>query len=1466
MNRLWNVLVRPILEEINAQYIVETGTDLGLNTKNILEYCVDNNAHLTIIDPLPKFDINKLKEEYDDIFEIYTELSSDRLQLLKDYDAIFIKGYHNHDTIYNELKTIEKSFKTNKFPIIFLCGPKTEITPSSDRSTQLDISTDPNNIIDEDNMNGIIEAADDFIKESSLNLSFRYINASNGLGIIYVTDKELDNTVEKIIESPDLIDILEKERIELKIIANNLTVQNNDLESTLSDDTAKLNHLKNELNKTDNKLKETETKLDQTNTRLNLVESELQETGSRLLFLNKKFSRMTSNDELVKELSNNVDYIERDIAEMNYRNNYGRSIKQRLMSRFTILYLFLKGKSNIKSSIINIKGYRAIKKNHLFDVGYYLKSNIDVMEMGKDPFIHYLYHGFEENRNPNPDFDGDYYLQSNIDVLKLKINPLIHYSLYGMKEGRKTKELDEYEQVGTRISVTKRKRLEEKYGVSVIMPTYNRVDIVGRAIDSVLQQTFDHLELIVIDDGSTDDTESLITEKYAEHIKNGKIKYIKQENSGVNIARNTGLANATGSIIAYLDSDNYWLDTYLEKMVGALVDNKCNTAYAAMDVDDKYRNRKFIRETKYNRNELLKGNFIDLNIFVHKKFLYDQLGGFNESLNRLVDWDLILRYTRLNEPFFVDQVLAKYFLSDDLKNISNTVDLGENQSKVYKLHSDERVEKGIESLNIGYVLWDFPAFSQTFVMNELRWLVENNYDVKVFYKIKPDREAELDFEIDSVQIKNATDLIRRIDEYKINMLHTHFSYPAGTRLTYPAAVKTGTPFTLSAHAIDIFHKKNDKKNKIGEMGRSEYCRKIFVPGKFHHDYLVERGVPAEKLMSLRQATKYDIYGDLSIDSPRFDRKIKNVITIARFIEKKGIDTLIKAAKILEKEDLIFRIYGYGPLEKDLKNLIKKLDLDNVVFEGSIEGNDALKKTYQEGDIFALPCRRAPDGDMDGVPTVIFESMAYGIPVITTNVSSIPEFILNDYYGYVVNPDEPAALAETIMKVKNLEKHELHTVLKRAQNRVKEISSIEETTKTMLDIWKNYRIDIFMVTYQRDQYKDLKTIKEIFDRIFKYTTVEFDLTIVDNNSDEEFTDFIQDYSILHPNIRLILLNENILCGPASNIALERMGHEFAIYVCSNEGMILKPGWEYKALNFMREHKKVAMAGTLAYSPSFYDRKTYKSQKFFENFRNKEYLDNNPNMKLKHIQGGIYILRKEAYDQCGGFNPLLPQNYMDIEYSYYLKSNDWELAEIPEWISLTKKTLPNLNTYLDENTTAAHPLTLNELEQIENRIYPICNICNGRLMDDICSDCGSDSSERAIYRIVGKTDRIYRSLTCTLLLKNNTLHKPFKKMFDLTNKKYSTKNLDNDNEVLPDNLEETDVLITNMTFDEDNLHILQEISKKVTHDGLLIVELSNNELLNNSIKKLLKDNKFIMESVEFVSNNLTDSEILVAERSS
>ena len=119
MYRFWHTIIRPIIEKLIVNYIVEIGSDTGVNTRNILDYCLDNDAHMTAIDPQPKFDVNEFKSEYDDKFEIYKELSLSRLPLLKNYDVILIDGDHNWYTVYNELKIIEKNFKTKKFPIIF---------------------------------------------------------------------------------------------------------------------------------------------------------------------------------------------------------------------------------------------------------------------------------------------------------------------------------------------------------------------------------------------------------------------------------------------------------------------------------------------------------------------------------------------------------------------------------------------------------------------------------------------------------------------------------------------------------------------------------------------------------------------------------------------------------------------------------------------------------------------------------------------------------------------------------------------------------------------------------------------------------------------------------------------------------------------------------------------------------------------------------------------------------------------------------------------------------------------------------------------------------------------------------------------------------------------------------------------------------------------------------------------------
>ena len=189
--------------------------------------------------------------------------------------------------------------------------------------------------------------------------------------------------------------------------------------------------LKNSLNNFESKLKESELIL-------NDFSEELYQTNDNLELLNNHIKYLES-DYRDEKLYNKVDNIEINVFEMRYLNNYGRSLKQRLISKFPSLYILLKpDKIGIKNKLINIKGYRAIKKNHLFNIGYYLKNNTDLRLTGQDPLIHYLFHGYKENRDPNPDFDSNYYTRSNLDVQKTKINPLIHYSLYGNDEGRRT--------------------------------------------------------------------------------------------------------------------------------------------------------------------------------------------------------------------------------------------------------------------------------------------------------------------------------------------------------------------------------------------------------------------------------------------------------------------------------------------------------------------------------------------------------------------------------------------------------------------------------------------------------------------------------------------------------------------------------------------------------------------------------------------------------------------------------------------------------------------------------------------------------------------------------------------------------------------------------------------------------------------------------------------------------------------
>lgn len=360
----------------------------------------------------------------------------------------------------------------------------------------------------------------------------------------------------------------------------------------------------------------------------------------------------------------------------------------------------------------------------------------------------------------------------------------------------------------------------------------------------------------------------------------------------------------------------------------------------------------------------------------------------------------------------------------------------------------------LHDLNIAYVLKGFPTLSQTFVLNELKYLIENNYNVVVFCYKDPMDSVELDFDMEVIRFDSpnlSEDLTANLEDlllrYEIDLIHTHFVYPPCTEFTFPVAEKMKIPFTVFGHAVDIFKHDVEKVNRVDEITSSDYCKAIFTLSQYHKNHLISRGVPEEKIVITRQATDYEIH-DLEFN----EREIKNIISISRFVDKKGIDVLIDAAKILEDEDFEFSIYGFGKLEKKYKKQINDLGLENISVKGLLNGPKEVQKVFSKSDILVSPCRISKNGDRDGIPTVIFEAMAYGVTVLTTNVSAIPEVIEDGKNGFLVESENPKELALKIKEIAQLSNGERFEIAKQAQIDVQNLSSVENTMSTVLKTW------------------------------------------------------------------------------------------------------------------------------------------------------------------------------------------------------------------------------------------------------------------------------------------------------------------------------------------------------------------------------------------------------------------------------
>ena len=256
------------------------------------------------------------------------------------------------------------------------------------------------------------------------------------------------------------------------------------------------------------------------------------------------------------------------------------------------------------------------------------------------------------------------------------------------------------------------------------------------------------------------------------------------------------------------------------------------------------------------------------------------------------------------------------------------------------------------------------------------------------------------------------------DGGRVTHLHAHFAH-SPTSVTRYAAMLGGLSFSFTGHAKDIYTQPPDKvAKKLREASFAITCT------EYNKSYL-------QKLSPQGKPVHCVYHGiDLSLFSSE-SAKLKTrppyrIMTVARMVEKKGLPTVLQALVLLKKQGVEFEyvLVGSGDDEGKVKRLLDEMGLmAHTTLTGTIP-HDQVLEHYRAADVFVLGCQVAPNGDRDGIPNVLAEAMAMGVPVVATTVSGIPELVSSEESGLLVEPNNPQALADAMLRM--LRDEELRT--------------------------------------------------------------------------------------------------------------------------------------------------------------------------------------------------------------------------------------------------------------------------------------------------------------------------------------------------------------------------------------------------------------------------------------------------------
>jgi glycosyltransferase involved in cell wall biosynthesis len=260
---------------------------------------------------------------------------------------------------------------------------------------------------------------------------------------------------------------------------------------------------------------------------------------------------------------------------------------------------------------------------------------------------------------------------------------------------------------------------------------------------------------------------------------------------------------------------------------------------------------------------------------------------------------------------------------------------------------------------------------------------------------------------------------RLLDEPAIRHLHAHFCHGA-TTVTWLAALITDRTFSFTAHAKDIY---TPGLNPAGLLERKLAAARFAVTCTEANRIFLERRAGATPV--------YRVYHGLNAEFADLMRReierlpedestpVLRVIGVGRQVPKKGFDVLVDAcAEIVSRGVALSAVIVGEPGEETdaVRARIRQRGLSRHVRLAGAMSQAALLKEYGRATVFCLPCRVSHDGDRDGIPNVLVEAMASGLPVVTTAVSGIPELVEHEVTGLIVPADDPASTAEALLRV------------------------------------------------------------------------------------------------------------------------------------------------------------------------------------------------------------------------------------------------------------------------------------------------------------------------------------------------------------------------------------------------------------------------------------------------------------------